>query len=289
MVTGASGFLGLPVALGLEARGYSVIGVQRDSSIGMSGIRLVATDLMDPNQVRSVFRDIKPEVLVHCAWCTDHGTFWRSSQNVSWIVSSMLMLEEFAANGGKRVVGIGSCAEYDWAVPGPYTEDSKLNPATLYGAAKASLGMSLQMLGKHLGIEVAWARIFYPYGPREDSRRLIPALMRAAMTGTTVQVREPESWIDPIRADDVADAICQIAASDVIGSVNVAGGDALTIRQLVSKIEHITEARGIADLKQGEGSVVTADLARLRTVGFSPSATLNEGLASFYDSLRSGG
>src|SRR6185312_12912218 len=157
-------------ALGpLAARGYEVHGVaSRDA------------DLLDPEAVTRLVRDVRPTHLLHLAWYAVPGAFWESPENARWLEASTRLLEAFAVSGGTRAVVAGTCAEYDWSGDGALSEASTpLSPRTAYGEAKNALRAAAERLSVSLG----WGRVFFLYGPHEDPRRLVASVARSLVAG----------------------------------------------------------------------------------------------------------
>src|SRR5262245_20107197 len=84
--------------------------------------------------------------------------------------------------GVRRFVGVGTCAEYDFA-QGMLRTDTPLSPQTLYAACKAGVFQVLGQLLPDAGVEFAWCRLFYLHGEGEDARRLVPYLHRQLAEG----------------------------------------------------------------------------------------------------------
>jgi nucleoside-diphosphate-sugar epimerase len=103
LVTGGSGFIGRHMAPHLEALGYEV-----------HAVGYPAVDLLDDDSRRSLLETLRPTHLVHLAWHVPPGKYLSSTENVRWVQASLGLLMEFAAAGGQRVVGAGTCAEYSW-------------------------------------------------------------------------------------------------------------------------------------------------------------------------------
>ncbi len=133
LVTGATGLIGRHLAAPLAAAGYEVVALSRQGK-GLTG------DLLsDPEGIAERAR---ADHLIHLAWHDAPTARMTAPENLDWTVASLRLLRAFAANGGKRAVMVGSCAEYDWSGAGHLGEDAPLKPATPYGAAKAATGMA---------------------------------------------------------------------------------------------------------------------------------------------------
>jgi nucleoside-diphosphate-sugar epimerase len=294
LVTGASGFIGRRTLAPLVAAGHDVHAVARAAGPAQPGVTWHEADLLASPDVVAAAR---PEVLLHLAWYAEHGAFWTSSENLRWVEASLRLLRAFAEGGGRRAVVAGSCAEYDWTTGAEVLceRDAPLRPATLYGAAKHGLHLIAEAYAAQAGVELAWGRVFLLYGPDEAEARLFASVARALLGGRVASTSPGEQRRDVLHADDVGAAFAALVGSAVTGPVNIASGEAVTIRALV---EEIARAAGRPELlevgaleqRAGEPEWIVADVARLRDeVGFSPRWSLREGIASAVGELAAAG
>lgn len=288
LVTGAAGFIGRPLLARLACNGEEVHALStRVGHAEIHGVRWHRVDLADDTAVERVMERLAPERLVHLAWCTEHGRNWRAPENVIWVERSLHLARAFAGRGGRRMVVLGTCAEYDWSrVEGPLAEHaSPLAPATLYGAAKDALRRVLEAYAAQEGFELAWGRPFHLYGPREAPKRLVPSVIRALLTRETVAIGSGERVRDFMHVEDVAGGVAALLDSPVEGAVNIATGIGVTVGEVVDAIVRATGhpelvRRGALPDRPGEPRSLVADVARLsEEVGFRPQWTLSEGLA----------
>jgi hypothetical protein len=79
---------------------------------------------------------------------------------LDWLQYSLMLANQFVDAGGIRIVGCGTCFEYDWNY-GVCREDfTPLAPTTLYGACKHALHVALEGLAKQAGISFGRGRFF---------------------------------------------------------------------------------------------------------------------------------
>ncbi len=191
-LTGASGFIGAQVARALLSSGCEVAAlvVPDDPLLRLIDIKdqltLIEGDLENMNTLRPSLSDWRPNACVHLAWYAEPGKYLNSPKNIRMLSASLNLLSELAAVGCEQIVASGTCAEYDTDV-GFLREDGPTRPATIYAATKLSLCLVGQQLAAQIGVSFAWARLFYPYGPYEDKRRAVPALINALMRNRTVR------------------------------------------------------------------------------------------------------
>jgi nucleoside-diphosphate-sugar epimerase len=184
LVTGGSGFIGSHALRPLVDAGHEVHALSRRPALANAPAGIVWHDsdlLADPGAVVS---EVGPERLLHLAWYTEHGRYWNSLENLRWVEATLALMRAFAAAGGERAVLAGTCAEYEWGGAGPCVEgQTPLRPATLYGVAKRATCALVEAAAPELGVDVAWGRIFFLYGPGEDDRRLVASVASALARG----------------------------------------------------------------------------------------------------------
>jgi nucleoside-diphosphate-sugar epimerase len=288
LVTGASGFVGRPVLVKLAKSGYEVHALSRRSSpVQMAGVRWHRIDLGNADAVGALVQDLRPERLVHMAWHVEHGSFWNASENVLWVERSLSLMRAFVGAGGRRAVVLGTCAEYDWTAAGePLREmGSPLAPSTLYGVAKDALRRVMASYAEREGVELAWGRLFFLYGPYEVGARLVPSVIQALLAGEIMETTKGEQRRDFLHVEDVAGAVAALLDSTVSGPVNIASGQAVTVAEVVQLLARLIGRPELIRLgaltdRRGDPPLLVADVGRLRDeVGFRPSWTIADGLA----------
>lgn len=290
LLTGGTGFVGRQAIDPLLAAGHEVHAVSRSEGGGAPGVTWHRADLLDGAEVVA---EVEPELLLHLAWYAEHGSFWTSPENVRWVEASLRLLRAFAAAGGRRAVMAGTCAEYDWSVPvHAYAEDAPVRPATLYGAAKHGLHEVAAAYAEQAGLELAWGRIFFLYGPGEAPGRLVPAVARAVLAGEVAETTAGTQVRDLLHVAEVAAAFAALIDSDVTGPVNVASGEPHELREVIQLVAQLAGRPdlvrlGARPMREGEPARIVADVARLRDeVGYQPRTGLHEGLARTVSQLR---
>lgn len=296
LLTGASGFVGRALLAPLAARGFAVHAVARHVPSDVSGATWHPADLLDETAARALLRDLRPSVLLHAAWYVAHGRFWTAPENATWRDASEALAAAFVETGGRRFIGIGSCAEYAEAAgadDAPWPETRAIAPATPYGRAKAELHARLARRG---GVALAWARLFHLFGPGEHPDRLVPSVACALAAGEPARIASGRPVRDFAATRFVGEALAALAASDVTGPVNVASGEG---RAIAAIARILADEAGRDDLlrlgalpdRPGEVPAMVADVARLRReVGFAaPPAVEHDLRALMRGHLLTGG
>jgi nucleoside-diphosphate-sugar epimerase len=294
LLTGALGFVGRHCAATLRDRGYEVIGSTSRAHLDATEIcsRLETADLTDPAAARALVARVRPDFLIHLAWLTTPGRFWADPQNLRWLAAGVALFDAFGESGGRRAIGVGSCAEYANGAKPCIEDQTPLQPLTVYASAKVSLWYGLEAARRAYGFAGAWARLFAPYGPGEPSAKLLSAVASALLRGERAVVSDGAQYRDFMFVTDVADALVAILESDIEGPINVGSGEAVQLRDLIGRL-----ARQCADESRvGYGErprppydpdYLVADVRRLRDeVGFVPRIGIDEGLMRLVDACR---
>jgi nucleoside-diphosphate-sugar epimerase len=291
LVTGAGGFIGSRVVDRLAERGVDVLALVRPGSARgrlvprPTAVRIVEADFNDAGTVGALLAEAAPGALVHLAWHTEPGRYLTDPGNLADMTASLRLFELAGQRGCRRVVGVGTCLEYDCS-RGRLREDTPLAPRSPYASCKAALFLAGREWARQRGVSFAWARIFYPYGPREDERRLVASVATSLLAGRRVATTTGEQRRDYIHVDDVADALASIVLGDLEGAVNVGTGAAPAVREIIATIARTI---GRADLvgfgerpsSPDEPAEIRADIGRLRReLGWRPSISLEQGLGA---------
>lgn len=272
LVTGASGFVARHALAPLVARGFDVHAVARrpcPGDLADLAITWHQADLLDGDARRDLVETVTPSHLLHAAWYLEPGRYTGSPINLDWVAASIDLARRFEAAGGRRVLTVGSCFEYEHGLIPVLTETSPLAPSTVYGVAKRSLATAMEALGRATELSSAWPRLFYLYGPHEDRRRLIADIVTSLLEGREVATSEGRVRRDYMFVADAGDALAAVLDSQVSGPVNVATGEAPPVREIV---EFIAAAVGRPELvrfgarpsPQNDPPEIRANVARLR-------------------------
>lgn len=284
LLTGAGGFVGRHVAACLFAAGHEVHAIGR-SRPPQPEIGFTAVDLLDAAARRQAVTQIAANGLIHLAWIAEPGVYWHAPANLDWAAASLDLLRLFQDTGGTRAVMVGSCAEYAWGGPLLSEATTPCTPATLYGAAKDSTRRLAMAYARQTGLSLAWARLFFLYGPGERRGRLVSDAIATLRAGCPFPTTEGSQRRDFLHVGDAARALVALLDSAVEGAVNIGSGEAPSVRSLLEELAGQLAARpllryGARPEAVNDPPVIAADVTRLTTeVGFRPQFRLAGGLA----------
>jgi nucleoside-diphosphate-sugar epimerase len=297
LVTGAAGFIGARVVRELLDAGHEVTALLRPGGAAPrlaavhDQIAVARADLEDRTAVAAALAEARPQGCIHLAWYAEPGLYLQSERNIPALEASLALLAALADAGCASMVAAGTCAEYA-PVERALAEDAPTRPDTLYAACKLAFAVVGQQLAAARGVRFAWGRVFHLYGPDEDPRRLVPALMGALMAGREFAASSGDQVRDYLHVDDVARAFVVLLERQAPGVYNIASGERVAIRNLMETIGRIAgrpelirfgaQARRAA----WDPPTIVGDNARLRDLGWSPGIDLVSGLGALFDERR---
>lgn len=175
------------------------------------------------------------DTVIHAAWYAEHGKYLQSPKNIDCLQGTLRLAKGAARAGVRRMVGIGTCAEYQTSSQ-KLTTDTPLNPLSPYAAAKAAAFLFLSQWLPPQGIEFVWCRLFYLHGEGEDPQRLIPFLRERLASGKPVELTSGNQIRDFLDVKTVAHQIVQAALGSATGALNISSGIPVSVRKIAESI-----------------------------------------------------
>jgi len=291
IVTGATGFLGrhvLPVLR--KTYGEGIVGLSRREY-----------DLTDPLAVRAMFRDQKPEVMVHlaayvggiaanCRYAADF--FYRNA-----LLTALAFEGAREAGIRKLIYPMGGCS-YPAGASSPIRETQMWDgypqlESAAYSIAKKTGLVASQAYRQQYGLNSVVLVPGNMYGEYDnfdlEQSHVIPATIRRIFEAALSGASEVYVWGSgtPIRdfvyVGDVAETIpFFIDYYNSSEPVNISSGTATSIRELAVTIAEIVGFHGniVFDTSKPDGQrTKTFDVERMRRLGLSAPTSLHQGLA----------
>ncbi|MBI1203475.1 MAG: NAD-dependent epimerase/dehydratase family protein [Rhodopseudomonas sp.] len=261
-------------------------------------------DLKDQAATRAWIRDARPDAIFLAA-ARAGGILANETYPVDFLYDNLVIetnvIEAAHRAEVSKLLFLGSSCIYPKFAPQPIPEDAlltgPLEPTNEWYAVAKIAGIKLcQAYRKQYGSDFISAMPTNLYGPGDnfdlDTSHVIPALLRKAHEAKSRGDDEIIVWgtgaprREFLHVDDCADAcvfLMQVYSGD--GHVNVGSGSDLTILDLTKLICETVGLSGriVHDLSKHDGTprkLMSAD--RIRALGWTPSISLKDGLASTY-------
>jgi len=139
LVTGASGLLGLNLALSAaadSAQEHIVFGTVKDHALKTDAFTVIQTDLLLPGAVERLLDQAQPDWVIHCAALANVDACESEPELAHQLNSELpIQLAQYVARGGARLVHISTDAVFD-GLRGDYSEDDPPNPQGVYALTK---------------------------------------------------------------------------------------------------------------------------------------------------------
>lgn len=251
LVTGASGFVGanlFKMIAAVRDDAYAI--VQREKTwrlVEVKDERIVSVDLNDHAATKNLLNSLSPQTIFNCvaygAYSFEKDTNLIYQTNFQAIVNLVELLSErsFAA-----LIHAGSSSEYGSNCTAP-SEDGLCDPNSHYAVSKVAVAEYLRYMGKHRGFPCVNLRLYAIYGPLEDTSRLVPTLLRQALSGKLPPFVDSRTSRDFIHVDDVCSAFIMAAAKMHPGlygeSFNIGTGTKTTIAELAELTRRVFGVR----------------------------------------------
>jgi nucleoside-diphosphate-sugar epimerase len=199
------------------------------------------------------------------------------------------LLEALRGSNVRRVLLVGTSHEY-----GAREAIEGLDPFNAYAASKVAAWAFGRMYWRVSGLPVVTVRLFQVYGPGQPHQSLIPATIRAALSGEDFAMTPGEQERDFAYVLDVVNGM--LAAAETAGiegaSLDLGTGIGQPIRLVVDRIWQLTDAKGQVQLgalsyRPGEAMHLVADADRTAELtGWRATTKLEEGLRATIGSLQ---
>ena len=301
VVTGGTGFLGSRVVAELKQHGVKSV----------EAFDSRAYDLTRQSDVARMYRDHKPEVVIHLAARVGGIGANRDNPGRFFYENAIMgieMMEQARLNEVEKYVQVGTVCAYPKFAPIPFSEDDLWEgypeeTNAPYGLAKKMLLVQAQAYRQQYGLDAIYLLPVNLYGPRDNfdpkSSHVIPALIRKCVEARDSGAKSIEVWgtgsatREFLFVDDCARGIVMAAERyEKPDPVNLGSSSEISIKDLVTLIARLTGFTGeiVWDSTKPDGQPrrkLNVERAR-KEFGFESKVSFEEGLKRTIDWFEAG-
>ena len=267
-VIGANGFVGRHLVRHLAAQGLRVFASTRPGAKpqAMANVDWVLTDLAadDTNTWPKAY-----DAIVYLAQSARWREFPGGADDVFRVnVAGIHRAAEHARSiGAKRFIHMSSGTIYTQSKEPAREDDAIAINATrsFYAASKLAAEM---LLGPYSAIfNVIQLRLFMPYGVGQNEKMLLPSIVSKVREGVAIDLHIPDGLkCNPIAVGDVSEAVRRCLMLEGSHTLNLAGPEALTLRQVAEAVGSAIGRAPMFNMKPEAAPVIVGDTTRLRQV-----------------------
>jgi nucleoside-diphosphate-sugar epimerase len=290
LVTGASGFLGLPIVRELVKQGeyevYAASSGRRAVDFPDGVIRMDA-NLLDREQARSVIETVRPDVMLHLAWELSEPNYLNAPSNLDWLEASLFLLRTFLDAGGQYFAFAGSSAEYGHFTG--FSEAETPTRMTLYGQSKLAFHQAAAMASRSGNMDYVNLRFFPILGSGVRENIAVARAVAAFSVGEPFVCKAPHNVWDFIAVQDAARAACAVVRRGHTGVVNISGGKPRVMGDVFRAVARKMACEELLTLEENDSrcEILVADTQILiREIGFRCSVGFDEMLDQTIASVR---
>jgi len=240
LITGVSGFIGLPLVERLANQGCEVLALSRTKPSFNAGnsVSWLEADLTDFQSYRFEIELFSPEIVIHLAW-QDIPDFSLNKSINNLNASLEFLAFVVSLDSCKKILVSGSCWEYNRS-QGECGETDIVAPKDHFTWAKNSIRTWLEVVAQEKNIIIGWLRIFYVYGPGQRSDALIPTILNEFKIGNLPNIKTPTNANDYIFLDDVVEAFALATTRPIPSGVyNLGSGVSTSVLEICRTAEWI--------------------------------------------------
>jgi len=282
VITGASGFIGRALVKHLQACNIEVVPVSRFPSAAPHEGKIA--DLMVSGALDPLLDE--RTVVFHMAAEVGVGESVQDPRrNFESNVLGTFEVLESVRKAGCRMVYPSTASIYDSLNPLPLRETAYVKPTSPYGASKAAGEAYCAAYNRSYQSDIRIARLFSVYGVGMVRFVIYDLIRKIQRNPRRIEIRgDGEQIRDYLYIDDVVRGLVHIAEHGEAGEAyNLAAGVPVRLLDLVRHIAGLMGHPEIEIVPTGEpspGDVPRwyADISKIRSTGFVPQVSFEEGL-----------
>jgi len=292
LLTGASGLLGLNIALALDGKEHQVFGVANTPPLQWVNFKSIQAELTGEGALERLFAEVKPEAVIHCAAIANVDEC-ESKPELAETINAALpgRIAALAAQHGAKMVHISTDAIFD-GQKGDYLESETPNPLSVY--AKTKLGGEQSTAAANADALIARVN-FYGWS-MSGKRSLAEWFVNNLAAGTPIKGFSDVLFC-PMMVLDLADTLMQAMHKDLKGIYHVVGPQQMSkydFGQAIAKKfgfdTSLLTPSSVSDagLKAARSPNLTLNTDKIAAALGHPLPGFESGLQRFFDQYKHG-
>ena len=319
LVTGAAGFIGFHLSIGLLESDYKVVGIDNlndyyDPALKKLRINQIANhpksdnfefikaDISDRLFMERLFADFSFDVVVNLA--AQAGVRYSLENPHVYVESNLVgfvnILEGCRNSKIKHLVYASSSSVYGMNVKQPFSTEDKVDfPISLYAATKKSNELMAHTYSHLFDIPTTGLRFFTVYGPYGRPDMAYYKFTKNILEGGIIDVyNNGDMERDFTYIDDIVQGLlavilkpptkkqsCYSAANPPYQLFNIGNNNPVSLRKFITVIErscNIKANERLLPMQPGDVPSTFADIDNLvNEYGFKPSTSIEDGIEKF--------
>lgn len=282
IVTGATGFMGQHLCRQLSAAGWKVQAIHRrpssDATLSkLRGLNVATVAIDSSDDLRKFITAAQPDVVFHLA---AHQVIDYSASDVNKFLYANVALGTGLLEGlaGSGCVVINAASYFQF-------RDGEPVAHSLYAATKQAFIEISKFYRCKRGVDVRHVVLYDSFGPADTRNKLIPQLMDAVKTKSSVSLGPAHQAINILYIDDIVAGLIAASGPGNPEFMAVSATESTTVGEIVSEMERVSEAtldksfdisRETTDLVERSGNWPSPH-------GWQPEWTLADGLRATFN------
>jgi len=223
LITGASGLLGANLTLEASNAGWGVVAICHQHPIQLDDVVVYCRDLAASDVPQALFRETRPDVVIHCAAATNVDACERDPELAYKLNRDMARAVAKAAKSvGAYLVHISTDAVFD-GVKGNYSEEDQPRPINVYAESKLAGEQAVAKV--HDGAAIVRTNLFG--WNAQDKASLAEWFLHNFRRGKPFN-GFVDVWFSPILVNQLARVLLRMSERRLAGVFHVAGHDCMT-------------------------------------------------------------
>ncbi len=306
LLTGGAGFIGSHLAERLLERGSELIILDNLNDFYAPRIKLAnldevrkkgdfvlyQKDILDHSALEAVFRQHRPEVVIHLAACAGVSPSLREPAHYAEVnvTGTTHLLEQAREHGIDNFIFASSSSVYGLTSKGPFREDDPVTaPVSPYAATKRAGELLCSVYHHNYQLPITCLRFFTVYGPRQRPDMAIHKFTRQIDRGDEILAYDQgKSQRDYTYIDDIVEGVLAVLDRPSGFEIfNLGNSRTVVLRDLIDLIEKALgkPARVLTMPAQpGDVPITYANISRAQArLSFAPRTPIEEGVPRFVE------